>query len=241
MTKTFRDAQIFYKFYNKKSEVVNVFLHGWGCDHTSFLFCNTYLKKQSCLFIDFPPFGKSSKNICDWTIFTYANMVVSLCEKLGINKVNLIGHSFGGRVSVVIATLCKDMVQKVVLVDAAGVKPKRSLSYYFKVWAYKLRKKLGMDVSGYGSCDYLALSPSMKEIFKSIVNTHLDDFLPFIEAPTLIIFGKEDKTTPMYMAKKLHKKIKNSWLVILEGAGHFCFVDRKLEFLQRLKIFLEED
>lgn len=238
MTKTFRDAQIFYKFYSKKTEVVNVFLHGWGCDHASFLFCQKYLKNQSCLFVDFPPFGKSSKNICDWSIFTYANMVHSLCEGLGIKKINLIGHSFGGRISIVLAVLCKDMVQKVVLVDAAGVKPKRSVGYFFKVWTYKLRKKLGLDVSGYGSCDYRALTPNMQPIFKSVVNTHLDDFLPFVAAPTLIIFGKNDTTTPVYMAKKMHKKIANSTLVLLEGAGHFCFVDRRLEFLERLKQFL---
>lgn len=238
MIKNFRDAQVFYRFFDKKTEVVNVFLHGWGCNHTSFLFCHKALEKQSSLFVDFPPFGQSSKTISDWTVFTYANMVHSLVQSLGIKKINLIGHSFGGRIAIILAVLCKEEINKIVLVDAAGVKPRRKLSYYFKVFSYKLRKKLGKNVSHFGSSDYLALSPNMRKIFVSIVSTHLDDFLPFISAPTLIIFGKNDTTTPVYMAKKLNRKIANSQLVLLEDAGHFCFAERRLEFLSELKKFL---
>ena len=207
-----------------------------GCDHKSFLFCHKFLN-QSSLFVDFPPFGKSGE-IEDWTIFTYASMVMSLCQHLGIKKFNLIGHSFGGRVAIILSAICKKDVEKVVLVDSAGLKPRRNLGYYFKVYAYKLKKKLGFDVSKYGSCDYRALKPNMKKVFNSIVNTHLDAFLPHIVADTLIIFGENDQVTPIYMAKKFNKKIKNSSLVILKDAGHFCFIDRKMEFLAQLKQFL---
>jgi len=72
-----------------------------------------------------------------------------------------------------------------------------------------------------------------------VVNTHLDDFLPFVRAKTLIVFGKDDKVTPAYMAKRFKRKIKNSQLVLLEGAGHFCYVDRKIEFVSQLEKFLE--
>jgi len=237
MFKLFRDAKIFYKYFDKKSDVVNVYLHGWGCEYKSFLFCHKHLN-QSSLFVDFPPFGESSKEIKDWTVFTYANMVLSLCEQLNIKKFNLIGHSFGGRIAIIISVLCKEETNKVVLVDSAGLKPKRNLHFYLNLWRYKFRKRLGLDVSQFGSCDYLALSQSLRKIFISIVNTHLDDFLPFINAPTLIVFGKNDKTTPVYMAKKFKRKIKNSKLVLFEGAGHFCYLERRLEFLSELKTFL---
>ncbi len=239
MITKFKDANVFYRFFDKQSEVVNVYLHGWGANHKSLMFCHKYIKNESSLFIDFPPFGESKCDISDWTVFTYANMVVSICQRLKIKKFNLIGHSFGGRIAIILAVLCKEETNKVVLVDSAGVKPRRSLGYYFKIWAYKLRKKLKMDVSKYGSCDYKALPPNMRKIFNSIVNTHLDDFLPFIKAQTLIVFGQDDTTTPLYMAKKLHKKIRKSKLVVLPNAGHFCFVDRRMEFLNQLKSFLD--
>ncbi len=234
----YRDCKIFYKYINRKSDVVNVFLHGWGCEHTSLLFCKD-LVNESCLFVDFPPFGESDKNPVDWNVFTYANMLIALCKKLEIKKFNLIGHSFGGRISIIVSVLCKEETNKLVLVDSAGVKPRRSLLYYLKVWMYKIKKKLKMDVSKYGSCDYLALDPNMRKVFTNIVNTHLDEFLPYIKCDTLIIFGKDDKTTPIYMAKRMKRKIKTSKLVILEEAGHFSFVDRKLEFSQELKNFLQ--
>ena len=149
----FKNIRIFYSYKTKKSEVTNIYLHGWGCDHKSFLFCEDYLKKENSLYVDFPPFGKS-ETPNDWTIFTYANMVISLCEHLGIKKINLIGHSFGGRVAILVSVLCKEQVDKLVLVDSAGLKPRRKLSYWFKVLRYKIRKKLKKDTSNLGSCDY---------------------------------------------------------------------------------------
>ena len=234
----FKNIKINYYFKSQDSDVTNVFLHGWGCDLKSFLFCKDYLKKGNFLFVDFPPFGKS-QTPADWTIFTYANMVISLCEHLGLKNLNLIGHSFGGRVAILLSVLCKSQVKKLMLVDSAGLKPRRSFSYWWRVLKYKIRKKLGKDVSNMGSCDYLALDKNMRKIFNSIVCTHLDDFLPYIKADTLIVFGKNDKTTPVYMAKKFNKRIKNSNLILLDGAGHFCFVDRRLEFVRLLKKFIE--
>ncbi len=240
MIKKFRDAQVFYRFFDKKTEVVNVYLHGWGCSHKMLVFCHKFLHNQSSLFIDFPPFGESSKKIKDWTIFTYANMVISLLSQLDIKKFNLIGHSFGGRVAIILAVLCKKETQKVVLVDSAGLKPRRSVVFYFKKLVYNIKKFFGCDVSKYGSADYLALDENMKKIFKSVVNTYLEDFLPFICAKTLIIYGKNDQETPIYMAKKLHRRIKNSELLILENAGHFCFLDKRLQFLLALEKFLKD-
>lgn len=238
MTATFRGVKIFYRFFNRKSGVVNVFLHGWGDSSKSWLFCAKFLQNQTALFVDFPPFGQSGKHPNDWTIFSYAHLVAWLCERLNIKKYNLVGHSFGGRVAIVLAAICKNEVQKVVLVDAAGLKPRRSVKYWLKIWWFKLKKRLNMDVSKCGSPDFLALDSKMRQVFVGIVNTHLDQFLRFICAPTLVVFGENDTTTPLYMAKKLHKKIKNSQLVILKNAGHFCFLDCRVEFLNQLKNFL---
>jgi len=165
-------------------------------------------------------------------------MIISLCEKLGIKQWNLIGHSFGGRVSIIVAILCKLETQKLVLVDSAGLRPRRRFKRFFKVTKYKIKKHFGKDVSGYGSLDYRKLSTNMKKVFVNVVNTHLDEFLPFIKQPTMILFGRNDKETPVYMAKKFERKIKNSKLILVENAGHFCFLDKKIEFVTELKNFL---
>ena len=235
----FKDLEIFYKYVDNAKNSTLLILHGWGCSHESLFFCSEFIKNFNLLYVDFPPFGNSSKNLQDWTIFTYVHMICSLCEKLKIEKFSVLGHSFGGRVAILLAALNKTKFGNLVLVDSAGIKPKRTFSWYVAVLKYKIRKKLGKDVSSYGSSDYRVLDENMKKVFCNIVNTHLDDFLPQIRAKTLIVFGKEDKTTPIYMAKKLHKGLRNSKLVLLSNAGHFCFDDKRVEFISILRDFLE--
>ena len=234
---SFRGSKIFYQYYDYGSDTTNIYLHGWGRSSDELLFFKEHIKQNS-LFIDFPPFGKSEKDIVGWSIFTYANLICFLCEKLGIKKFNLIGHSFGGRVAILLCVLCKDAVKKLVLLDSAGLKPRRGLKYYLKVWRFKRLKKKGLDTSRLGSEDYRNLPESVKPIFVSIVNTPLDEFLPFINCKTLIIFGEQDKVTPLYMARKLNRKIRKSKLVILKNCGHFCYVDRRVEVVCQVKNFL---
>ncbi|MBQ7327435.1 MAG: alpha/beta hydrolase [Clostridia bacterium] len=235
----FREVDIFYDFDDKQTEVVDVFLHGWGCNANTLSFCKNYTS-NSTLFVDFPPFGKSGDNIVGWSVFTYANMMIALCAHLHINCFNLIGHSFGGRVAIIVASICKDKTNKLLLVDSAGLKPRRSLKYKINRLRYRLRKKMGKDVTRFASADYKAMPTKLKPVFCSIVNTHLEELLSLIRCKTLIVYGSEDKQTPLYMAKRLNRKIQNSKLVVLQGAGHFCFVDRQVEFVSLVKDFLKE-
>lgn len=234
----YRNTSVFYKFVDRKKSVTNVYLHGWGCSHKNLLFCDDEMKNQNSLFVDFPPFGKSGK-VKGWSIFTYANMVIALCTHLGITKANLFGHSFGGRVALIIAVLCKDLTNKLILIDSAGLKPRRSIFFHLKVANFKLRRSLGLKTRDISSADYQKLDDDMKGVFKSVVNTHLDEFLPYVRCETLIVFGKNDCETPIYMAKRFKKKIPCSSLVLLDNAGHFCFDDRRIEFLYMTKKFVE--
>lgn len=237
----YRECKIYYKFIDRKKPITNIFLHGWGVEHTSIELFDNVLKEENSLFVDFPPFGKSGNNPKGWSIFTYANMIIKLCQKLNIQKYNLIGHSFGGRVSIIIAALCKEETNRLVLIDSAGVKPKRNIKFRLNVLRYKIRKRLGLDISKYGSEDYKKLDENMREVFKNIVNTHLETFMSMIRCRTLIVFGKDDRVTPVYMAYEIHKRIKTSKLVLVYGAGHFCFQEKPLECCACLKKFLEEN
>lgn len=242
MVYNFQGVNIFYKDLGKKNkDYVNVFLHGWGADSSNFDFCAKELKGQRNILIDFPPFGNSQTKLKNWTLFTYANMVMCLCEKLNIKKYNIIGHSFGGRVAIVMSVINKEKINKLVLVDSAGMKPKRKMSYYVKIYNYKFRKKLGLSIEKYGSKDYKLLDNDMKKIFTSIVNEHLEDYLKEIKAKTLIVFGEKDNVTPVYMAKKLFKGIKDSQLYLIKDAGHFSFLEKKIEFFSILNKFLTEE
>ena len=93
-------------------------------------------------------------------------------------------------------------------------------------------------LSAFYSPDYLKLSPIMKESFKLIIREHLDGSLSKIKNPTLVIFGDGDKETPPYMARRFHRGIENSELIIVKDAGHFCFIDKSVKFNTEVREFL---
>lgn len=239
MLYNYNGCEIYYRFIGKKDGEINLFLHGWGRNGKDFLPIIESFPEIRWLILDFPPFGNSGE-IKEWTILTYANMVMCLLDHLGIQRCNLLGHSFGGRVAMILASLQKDRIQKLVLIDSAGMKPKRGIKYHFKVWRYKRLKKKGGKIKDFGSEDYRKLSDDMKSIFNNIVNTFLEDYCINIASKTLIIWGENDTETPLYMAKRINKLIEGSQLVILKNAGHTCFLDRQLAFCETLKTFLEE-
>lgn len=85
-----------------------------------------------------PRFGKSQEPPYVWGIEEYTQAVEHFFKSEQIDNPILLGHSFGGRVGILLAS--RNKVKKLILVDAAGIKPRRSLAYYFKVYTYKIIK-----------------------------------------------------------------------------------------------------
>jgi pimeloyl-ACP methyl ester carboxylesterase len=90
-----------------------------------------------------------------------------------------------------------------------------------------------------GAEDYVE-TPELTETFKLVVSEDLSSFLPRITCPTLIIWGSEDRDTPVSFGKKMNELITDSKLVILEGAGHYSFLDKHDEFVVAAKDFYEK-
>lgn len=239
MVFVYQGVEVNFHFIGEPTERPTLILHGWGCDGEVF---EPILSSfdRSFLTLDFPPFGKSGKIGEEWNIYTYASMVMSLCEHLKIKECDILAHSFGGRVAILIASLAPSFVRSLVLVDSAGLRPRVNLKRTFKVWQFKLLRRLNKDVRGFGSADYQKLDPVTRKAFVSVVSEDLKGYCPQIEAKTLIVFGQKDKDTPVYMAKKLKKLIKNSQLVVLKDGGHFSFLDCPMAFTKILDKFWED-
>lgn len=216
-----------------------VFLHGWGSDATAFFYTISKLcAKYRIIALDFAGFGQSEKPPENYTVADYAGDVVMLLDALDVRKSVLIGHSFGARVAIELAAKRAQIVRGLVIVDGAGIKPRRKPSYYAKVFLHKILKRLGKRGLS-GSSDYNALSEDMKKVFVNVVNYNQKPLLHKISCPCAVFWGKSDAETPLYMYRCFLKNIKGSQGFLLDG-GHFAFVEDRIAFLLILEAFLQE-
>ncbi|MEG2540682.1 MAG: alpha/beta hydrolase [Clostridia bacterium] len=224
-----------YKSFGSGDDIV--FLHGWGGDISSFLFIAKQLSRSyKVTLLDFPAFGDSAEPETPFTVSDYAECVVQLLDDLKIDCATIVGHSFGGRVAMELAMFYPKRVSALVLIDSAGLKPRRKLSYYLRLILHKSLKKCGC-AGLKGSADFQKLSPTMKETFKNIVNYDQTPLLKDIAQQTAIFWGKEDTETPPYMAKKLRRHIVHSEIFWLDG-GHFAYISDSAKFYAILCAFL---
>lgn len=243
--KKINNLNINYSFKKTSfSDEYVLFLHGYAGSIDSFLFFQNNIKDKNTLNIDLPGFGLSERPPDSFTIYDYAEAVQKLLKELSIKKVSIVSHSFGSRIAIILSSLKPKLVSKMVIIDGAGLKPRFNLFTYLKIKKYKLLKKLvnkkvlkDSVLNKYGSAD-LKLNKIPQKVFVSVVNTHLNYLLKLVSCPTLLLWGKRDKSTPLYMAKIMNKRIKDSALIVFKKAGHFSYVERPQKALIIIKNFL---
>jgi pimeloyl-ACP methyl ester carboxylesterase len=240
--------------YIDEGEGDNVLLlHGWGANIETMLPIAKALKdRYRVLAIDLPGFGLSDSPKIPWNSFNYADIVKKFIDILSLKDINLIGHSHGGRVSIILSSKYKDMVKKLILIDSAGLISKKNVKYYYKVLKYKLYKKVYFFINKnnesklekfykkFGSQDYQnAGNTVMRETLVKVLHDNIENRLSMIKVPTLIIWGENDTDTPIYMAEKLNKKIADSALIVLEKAGHYSYLYDFYKFRLIMDSFLD--
>lgn len=246
---------ICYKITGTGEETV-VMLQGWGTDLGVYdSVANSINEQYRFVQFDFPGFGGSDEPREAWNVDAYADFFCKLMQALEIKKATLIGHSYGGRVIIKLAA--RDSIPfeitNIVLIDSAGIMPKRSFSQKMKVKRYKVLKKiLNMKVvyalfpeliddwrSRQGSADYRNASPMMRQCLVMAVNEDLTELLPKVKQDTLLIWGDKDTATPITDAKLMEERIPNAGLVVLKGAGHFSFLEQPRIFRNIMRSYFQ--
>lgn len=232
-------------------------LHGWGGRIGSMQpIANGLMDIRTVTNIDFPGFGESTPPPQPWSVTEYTDCLIAFMEKAGIQKADIVAHSFGGRVTLLLASTRPDLVGRIIITGGAGLKPRRSLKYYIRVYTYKLGKFMlrhgwmtalaklfGVDLKkksqNAGSEDYRSLSGVMKGTFVRVVNQDLRYCLPKIKSSTLLIWGENDMDAPLWMGKIMEKEIPDAGLVVFEGRGHFAYLEEIGRFVKIARAFLE--
>lgn len=234
------------------NEVV-VILHGWGANVESIVpIVNAIPEKYTVYAYDAPGFGDSEDPNFVMGTKDYKDFLESFLQAFNIEKAHFIGHSFGGKTLTLFAAASPEKIGKLVLVDASGVRPKRPLKYFIKVYTFKILKKIyllfhqreGREASlekfykKFGSEDYKNADGILRKCFVKVVNEDTDHVFSQIPCETLLIWGDQDDATPLYMAKVFEERIPDAGLVILKDAGHYSYLDDYGTFHAVLQSFL---
>jgi len=228
--KKIRNVNINYEFSNIDKEITLVFLHGWGQNIQMMLpVSDKYTKFFNILVIDLPGFGNSEEPDYAWTIYDYAEAVKELIDELSIKKVILLGHSFGGRISLVYASLYG--CEKLICFGSPYCKELSKLPLKNRI--YKQIKKIfflrwlaNIMKNHIGSTDYKNASPMMKGVLVNAVNLDLTADVKKIKCPTLLIWGSLDTAVPVRRAYELEKLIPDAGVILYEGATHYAYLER---------------
>ena len=246
-----KDLLISYSEAQGDSGRTLLFLHGWRSSAQVWQgiierFKDLKIERLTIYALDLPGFGGSQVPKLPMTVGDYADVVAEFIRKLELKDVIVIGHSFGGRVGIKLASAHPELISKLVLADSAGFVMDTSKKNFYRsaakiakpffkpAFMQGLRKKIYQKISAE---DYVA-TPELQKTFVNVVSEDLSADMQNIKCPTLIISGENDADTPVSFGKKMNSLIRNSQFVILKNAGHFSFLDRPEEFAGVLKDFI---
>jgi pimeloyl-ACP methyl ester carboxylesterase len=228
-----RGIETNYKIGGKGENLL--ILHGWNGSSDSWRKIIEILEiKSRVICPDFPGFGKTKIPEKPWNLNDFVEWLREFTEKLNLKEFFLLGHSFGGRVTIKFSISYPNKVKKLILVSSAGIKPE---------WG--LKEKIIFQISKIGNAifsknhffrfrdgarslfyriarikDYSRAKGVMKETMKKIVDEDLLPELSKIKNETVVVWGEKDKIIPLKYAFIFKEKIKNSKLEILPKIGH---------------------
>lgn len=232
-----------------------VVLQGWGTamelyDSVAEILGHKYRVVQ----FDMPGFGASDEPEDSWSVGQYADFVLKFFDSLDIKKTSLLGHSYGGRVIIELAARnsLPVEIEKIILMDSAGVMPERTPAQQRSIKKYKMLKALANTKlaqmmcpelieewqRNQGSADYKNASPVMRSTLVKAVNYDQTHLLPKIDEETLLIWGDMDDATPISDAYTMERLIPNNGLAVIKGAGHYSFLEQPETFRHILESFL---
>ena len=243
MIKKIKDININYDYYDNGHKDTIVLLHGWGQNIQMMEpIAKPFLKEYNVLIVDLPGHGQSEEPKYAWLFNEFVECIKELLDSLKIDKPILMGHSFGGKISLLYASIYD--VKKLVLFGSPFKKAIKKQSLKTKVLkglkkAPVVNKLEGFAKKHMGSTDYRNASPIMREILVNHVNYDITEFVKRIKASTLIVWGTKDEAVPLEDAYELEALIKDSGVVVYEGATHYAYLERLNQTINVLRIFLE--
>jgi pimeloyl-ACP methyl ester carboxylesterase len=221
---------ISYEIVNPQEKVDLIVLHGWGSNKGLMKqsFAN-YMQGFRHIYIDLPGFGNSTASMA-MTTTDVARIVELLMVEINASKDIVLGHSFGGKVALLLEP------QMLVLVASAGIYRKKPLRVALKIKLFKALKLLGLSKfrSFFVAEDAKALSKYMYETFKNVVDEDFSDYFKAYDKKALLFWGKDDTATPLESGEKMAKLLPEGHLEVYEG-DHYFFMKNSSDIAKKIE------
>lgn len=230
-------------------------LHGWGASTDLFApLIRDFSASRRLLVPDLPGFGETPEPPEPWDRDAYVGWILDLLDRLGIERADVVGHSFGGSLAIKLAAAHPLRVGKVVLTGSSGLRTPPTLMGRLRIRRFKLlrgiarqgwvpgtlRRAAQRRVDASGSRDYKAASGVMRPTFVKIVNEDLRPWLGRLQSPVLLVWGDRDDETPLADGREMEKLIPGAGLAVLEGGSHYAYLEQAPRFAKILRVFLDE-
>jgi pimeloyl-ACP methyl ester carboxylesterase len=145
-------------------------------------------------------------------------------------QIFLLGHSFGGQISIRFAATHPDLISKLILIDASGMRDRRWWARLKRALFWTIAKvgKVFFQQAGLrrllyklaGEQDYQQASPMLRQTMKNVLNEEIVNDLPNLQVPTLLVWGEKDTQTPLRHGRYYAQLITRSKLVVIPEARH---------------------
>ena len=228
-------------------------LHGWGGSIQSFWPVAERLapKGYQVHLLDLPGFGQTELPPQTWGVSDYARFVLAYLDDAQLDQTALMGHSFGGRIGLVLAADHPERCTRMVLAASAGIRTPPSLAQIVRsslsrtarkgltaLHMNSLRDRLRDSYNRrYASQDFLAAGP-LRETFIRVIEEDLTPYAGRVSTPTLLIWGDQDQETPLWQGRRFEQIMPDAGLVVFAGAGHFAYLERLSETVRIVDHFL---
>jgi len=237
---------------NHESKKNIIILHGWGLSGKTYSRLIELFKKEGCLVFapDLPGFGSEPLQKPSTELNDYVKFVHDFIMKHKMQKVILIGHSFGGRVAIKYAFEHPKNVSKLILTGVPVIRKKslqkqlafiaaivggKFLSLFPQTAREFFRKILYFMI---GEWDYYKSGP-LKQVFKNIIGEDLVQYIQKIKIPTLLIWGKDDRLVSASSVEKIKNYIPHAKVIIVSKTGHKLPYENAALFFEKVLPFIK--
>lgn len=235
---------------NVKNKTI-IILHGWGLEGSKYRNLAALFKEKNfnVLNPDLPGFGSRPLVSSNMNLDDYVEFLNGFIRKNKIRKPILLGHSFGGRIAIKYAWLYPKKVDKLILTGVPIIRNRSLLKKIYFVLAIffgiifkffpsflkqKIRKAFYFAVDEW---DYYNAGP-LKQVFKNITEEDLGKYTKETNVPIFLVWGKDDKITPICDLSKIKKLNSSAKTVVVDGIGHKLPYENPKEFYKSLSNFI---